>query len=58
MPFIAEDKEKLERFLRELGELSRKYGLALGERTTVFVMEPEDYSTEYRCDDDSVMSFG
>jgi hypothetical protein len=58
MPMIAEDKKKLEKFLREMGDLSRRYGFALGEPSTIFVMEPEDYQTEYRCDENSVMSFG
>jgi hypothetical protein len=56
--FIVEDLEKLAAFLRELGELSRKYGMAIGDPTTVFIMEPEDYQTEYKCDAESVLSFG
>lgn len=58
MPMIAEDPAKLAAFLRELTELSRKHGLGLDGAPTVFVMEPEDQDRDYRCDDDSIMSFG
>lgn len=45
-------------FLRDLTELSRKHKIALSGEPILFEMEPEDMATEYRCDDDSIVSFG
>lgn len=45
-------------FLSDLTELSRKHKIALSGDAAMFEMEPEDMDTEYRADDDSIISFG
>ena len=43
----------LDNFLRELTDLSRKYGLALTGKPTLFVMEADDHAHSYYADDES-----
>lgn len=45
-------------FLRELGDLSRKYKLALNGDPIVFEMEPEDMGGVYRLNTDGFLIFG
>ena len=51
------DSDNLERFLRELGELSYKYGLALTNGASLYAMEREDYARTYRADAESQLTF-
>lgn len=44
-------------FLNELGELSRRYGLAITEGATLFLMDDDDYVRSYVADDESCLSF-
>jgi hypothetical protein len=39
-------------FLRELTEVSRRYGLAIAGPAVIFEMESDDYERAYRCEHD------
>lgn len=56
--YIIPNPPAVSTFLRDLTELSRKHKIALSGNATMFEMEPEDMDTEYRADDESVISFG
>lgn len=47
----------IEAFLRDLGELSRKHGLALTDGASLYVMEQEDFARSYLADDASALTF-
>ena len=47
----------LETFLTELGELSRRHGIAIGDGASLYVMEQEDYARSYLASDESELSF-
>ena len=49
--------QELTAFLAELGELSRRFGLAIGDGASLYVMEPEDYARAYLASDESGLSF-
>ncbi len=51
------DEEKGDAFVRDLTELTLKYGVAIQEGT-LFMIEQEDRDTEYRIDADSRLLFG
>jgi hypothetical protein len=44
-------------FLRELTELSRRYGLGLVGPVTLFLMEEDDFDRVYRCEDGDRIEF-
>jgi len=47
----------LTNFLTDLTALSGKYGLAVKDGTTLFVMHGEDYERVYSIDDESRITF-
>ena len=47
---------KLDLFLADLTELSRKHGIGLGGRPEPYVMEPEDMWYLYVCDQDGLLA--
>ena len=46
-----------ERFLAELSDLGRKYGLGIAEGA-LFILEREDFEFDYGCDCDSIINLG
>ena len=44
-------KGDLDQFLLELTELSRKWGFAIADEPCIFIMEGEDQSMLYVCND-------
>jgi hypothetical protein len=54
----TEQHTNLALFLAELTALSRKHGIALGEKPTLYVMEPEDHQFSYRADDEDRITLG
>ena len=44
-------------FLAALGELSRQYGIAIGDGASLYLMEREDYARSYVTSDASELSF-
>lgn len=53
----GKNDHSLDDFLAELGELSRRYGLAVGDGALLYVMEPEDHTRAYTANDESALSF-
>ena len=51
------DHQRLDDFLAELGELSRRFGLAIGDGACLYLMEPEDFARSYTADDESALTF-
>lgn len=47
----------LDGFLTALGDLSRRFGLAIGDGAQLYVMEAEDYQRSYLANDESDLSF-
>jgi hypothetical protein len=48
---------RLSDFLAELGEISRRFGLAIGDGAELYIMEPEDFARSYLTNSDSGLSF-
>lgn len=48
---------EVSRFLSELGELSRRHGLAITDGASLYIMEQEDYARTYLASDESILSF-
>lgn len=48
----------IERYLRDLGEVSYRHGFAIGDRGEVFVMEGDDFSSRYILTSGDYLSFG
>ena len=44
-------------FLSDLGDLSRRHGLAIGDGATLYVMEQDDFTRAYRLSGDSELTF-
>nr|NUR37549.1 hypothetical protein [Sphingomonas sp.] len=47
----------LDGFLAQLADLSRRFGIAIGDGAQLYVMETEDYQRAYRTSDESDLSF-
>lgn len=50
--------DKTKAFLSELTQLSRKYGLAIGDNCIIFDMEYEDHGLSYTLSPDSALFLG
>lgn len=48
---------KMEGFLAELGEISRRYGIAISDGATLYLMEPDDYARSYSTSNESDLTF-
>jgi len=57
MAFIGTDLGRAERFVEELTELSRKFGIGIADEPTLFVFEDEDFNREYTLDDESRLNY-
>lgn len=53
----VEDPIKIQEFLSELTELSRRYRLGLAGPVTLFLLEEDDLDRAYRCEDDDRIEF-
>ena len=59
----AEDSAKLNadvplrEFLADLGDISRRYGIAISDGASLYVMEPEDYARSYLVSNESELTF-
>jgi hypothetical protein len=53
----GEIDERLARFLAELGELSRRFGLAIGDGAYIYLIEPEDFARSYLANSESGLTF-
>ena len=51
------DDEKLQQFVSELTALSHKYGLGITDEPHLFVLESDDASRRYSCDQESRLHF-
>lgn len=55
--FNGTDLARAEKFVEELTELSRKYGIGIADEPTLFVFETEDQDREYAIDDESRLTY-
>jgi hypothetical protein len=53
----ARPSADLEAFLNDLGEVSRKHGIALTDGATLYIMEQEDFARSYSADSESALTF-
>lgn len=48
---------ELDAFLAALGDLSRRFGIAIGEGALLYIMDQEDYARSYAASAESELSF-
>jgi len=49
----TDEMAKARKFLADLTEISAKHGIGIAGEATLFLMEPEDFSSRYAIDDHS-----